>query len=327
MSRVLVLSTDRTALTRTTGELLTAAGEIAKLTGGMVAAAAFGPQAVSLAQALAGRGAEVAYAAAHRWLDGTYPEADLAAFATVSNTAGADYILLPAGTRGRDLAPRLAGREGIGAVTQVTGFAFRDGRLLAERPVYGGKASAAMELPAKAVMTIRARAFAPSSTQGAGCVEPIEVNLPSAAQSVQVIEHIREDGNGADLEEARVVVAGGRGIGAVEGFETLTALARLLGGAVGGSRAATDAGWVPQSRQIGLTGKSIAPELYIAVGISGASQHLAGVSAAQTIVAINIDPAAAIFQAADLGVVADWRPIVTALMAELSAWRQDAHRC
>jgi electron transfer flavoprotein alpha subunit len=327
MATVLALVTDRALPpTRTTAELLAASGEVAMLTGGSVAAATFGTHAPALAEALATCGAEVVYAVDHEWLDGTLPEADLAAFVAVSRASEAQHILLPADATGRNLAPRLAVRERLGIVTEVTGFAHDDGRLMARRPVYGGKAVAVLEVPPRAVVTIRARAFLPTPLRSAGRVEPIAVDCPPEARAVEVVERVREDRGGVDLEEARVVVAGGRGIGGREGFEVLNELARLLGGAVGGSRAATDAGWIPQSRQIGLTGRSIAPELYVAVGISGSSQHLAGVTGAQTIVAINIDPAAPIFKAAHLGVVGDWRPIVTGFIAALSAREQDALR-
>lgn len=322
MTRVLVLATDRTgALTQATRELLGAAAQLARLVDGTVDGAVFGPQAPVLAQALAEAGVEVAYAAAHPWLDGTRPEADLEAFTVAVEEARAAYVLLPADATGRDLAPRLAWRAGMGLVTQVTGFGREPGRLVAMRPVYGGRATAVLELAPRTVATIRARAFPPHSLDGRGTVVRLDYSPSPGTDFVHVVERIREEASGVDLEEARVVVSGGRGMGGPEGFAMLAELARLLGGAVGGSRAATDAGWLPPSRQIGLTGRSIAPELYIAVGISGASQHLAGVKAARTIVAINIDPAAPIFSAADIGVVGDWRPVVGALIAELSGAR------
>ncbi|MDQ7850256.1 MAG: electron transfer flavoprotein subunit alpha/FixB family protein [Armatimonadota bacterium] len=322
--RVLVLVTDRTRLlTRTTRELLGAAAQLVRLGEGRLAAAAFGSQAAALAKALAEAGVEVAYAAAHQWLDGRWPEADLEAFLAAVVAAEATHVIVPADATGRDVAPRLAWRAGMGVVTQVTGFDRVDGQLVATRPVYGGRATAVLALPPRVVATIRERAFPPATLSGRGAVVYLDHSPPPGADSVELVERIREEDGGVDLEEARVVVSGGRGVGGPEGFAMLADLARLLDGAVGGSRAATDAGWLPPSCQIGLTGRSVAPELYIAVGISGASQHLAGVKAARTIVAINIDSTAPIFSAADIGVVGDWRPVVEALIAELRA-RDDA---
>jgi electron transfer flavoprotein alpha subunit len=149
----------------------------------------------------------------------------------------------------------------------------------------------------------------------------VAVPLPSVATvpPTTILERKRDDpGEGSRLETAKIIVAGGRGVGSADGFRTLEKLAATVGGAVGASRVACDLGWVPQSRQIGLSGKTVSPDLYIAVGISGASQHMAGCGKARAILAINTDPDASIFKDATFGVVGDYREIVPALIEQIS---------
>ncbi|HTN27611.1 MAG TPA: electron transfer flavoprotein subunit alpha/FixB family protein, partial [Burkholderiales bacterium] len=150
-------------------------------------------------------------------------------------------------------------------------------------------------------------------------VEVVAVQLPGDATPTRILERKRDDpGEGSRLETAKIIVAGGRGVGGAGGFRTLEKLAATVGGAVGASRVACDLGWVPQSRQIGLSGKTVSPDLYIAVGISGASQHMAGCGKARAILAINTDPEASIFKDATFGIVGDYREIVPALIEQIS---------
>jgi len=232
-------------------------------------------------------------------------------------------ILCPGDEAGRELAPRLAFRLGAGVASEVVRVRWEGGRVLAERPAYGGKAVATVALPGPVgVVQVKDRAFEAASPEPGRTGQVEELPAAAGPERFRVVEEVREEAGGVPLEEAPVVVAGGRGLGGPEPFqEELAELARLLGGAVGASLAAVDAGWVPPALQVGQTGKSVAPELYLAVGISGASQHLAGITGAKHVVAINKDREAPIFRRAELGVVGDWREIVPALIDAVRALR------
>ncbi|GIX49671.1 MAG: hypothetical protein KatS3mg131_3882 [Candidatus Tectimicrobiota bacterium] len=234
-------------------------------------------------------------------------------------------MLLARTALGRELGPRLAARLGVSLLPDCVAVALdADGALLAERPVYGGNVLARLRsttLPHMASLRPKAYAPLPPDPSRQGEVVPFEVDLDAVTPQVTVRQVVRHDTPGVKLEDARVVVAGGRGLGGPEPFRLLEELAGLLGGAVGASRAAVDAGWVPGHWQIGLTGKTVTPELYLAVGISGASQHLAGCAGARVIVAINKDPQAHIFRVARYGIVGDWQEVLPALLAALRARR------
>jgi electron transfer flavoprotein alpha subunit len=243
-------------------------------------------------------------------------------------------ILLSATAMGRDLAPRLAARLGSPLLTDCISLEVTNStpdELEAKRLVYAGRLLATVRstMPRFQVVTLRPNVFPPAQAglQPAPTgVERLEVSsLPTGPFAV-IRDLIYTKGVGArghvppqDITEARVVVAGGRGMRGAENFRLLEELAELLGGAVGASRAAVDAGWRPQEVQVGLTGKVIGPELYIACGLSGSAQHLAGITTAKYIVAINKDPEAPIFRVADLGLVGDLFELVPALIKQLKA--------
>lgn len=237
---------------------------------------------------------------------------------------GQSLILLPGDEAGRELGPRMAYRLGAGLATEAVRVCWEGDRALAERPVYGGKAVATVALGGPVgVIRVKDRAF-DAATPDPSRTGDVEV-IPAAggAARLEVLERVQEEAGGVPLEEAPVVVAGGRGMGGPEPFQReLAELARLLGGAVGASLAAVDAGWVPPSLQVGQTGKSVAPELYLAVGISGASQHLAGITGAKHVVAINKDREAPIFRVAELGVVGDWKEVLPALIDAVRQLRE-----
>ncbi len=183
------------------------------------------------------------------------------------------------------------------------------------RPVYGGSALAEFEIASSpAIVTLRAGAFQPSNDTGSPEVEDFDSGA-TADRSVYVSDTIAEVREGIRLEDADFVVSGGRGLGGPEPFSVLTDLANVLGGAVGASRAACDAGWIDHSYQVGLPGKSVSPDVYIAVGISGASQHMAGCSSSRAIVAINKDGDSNIFKEARFGVVGDWEKVLPSFLA------------
>ena len=247
------------------------------------------------------------------------PETYLAALAQVCGGAGPRAVLLGNDTYSQELAPRLAHRLGGSAAGDCTEVRVAGGALRVGRQVYGGKAQAILELKrAPAVVWLRARSFAPAAPrEAAGEVTHAALDVRADART-RIVERRREAGGESRLEEARVIVSGGRGIGGPEPFETeLRPLAELLGAQLAASRAACDAGWVPPTWQVGQTGKKVTPELYLAVAITGASQHMAGISEAKTIAAINTDPDAPIFKHCRFGIVEDYRKVVPLLREKL----------
>jgi electron transfer flavoprotein alpha subunit len=243
----------------------------------------------------------------------------LEALTQLCRTAAPRVILMARTQTGRDIAPRLAARLGVPLAQDCLEVSIQadSNNLLATRPVYGGNAIAKVlctQIPQFA--TVRPKLYAPAAPEPArrGEIVAVSVALDPALVKTRVVETIKEEATGVRLEEAKIVVAGGRGLGGPEGFQPLGELARALGAGIGASRAAVDSGWVPYNWQIGLTGKTITPDLYITVGISGASQHIAGCSSAKCIVAINKDREANIFRYARYGIVGDWQKILGALI-------------
>jgi electron transfer flavoprotein alpha subunit len=229
-------------------------------------------------------------------------------------------ILLMARTpTGRDVAPRLAARLGVPLAQDCLEVKIDAStrNLLATRPVYGGNAMATVlctESPQFA--TVRPKVYhpLPAEADRQGEVTPVPVPLDASMAKTRVVNTVKEETEGVKLEEARIVVAGGRGLGGPDGFRPLQELANVLGAGIGASRAAVDSGWVPYNWQIGLTGKTITPDVYLTIGISGASQHIAGCSGAKCIVAINKDREANIFRYARYGIVGDWQKIIGAVI-------------
>lgn len=248
------------------------------------------------------------------------------AFTTVVNKvvqeAKPRIVLMGQTAIGRDLAPRLAFRLKTAAIMDCVSLEIDKDtkRLLGTRPVYGGNALAIFSSQSDPqVATVRAKAF-PSAQQDSsrkGEAISIEADLDASSIRTKLLDKIVKEVEGLKLEDAAVVVSGGRGIGSAEGFKSLEELSKLLNGAVGASRPPCDNGWVPEMLQIGITGKIIAPDIYFAVALSGSSQHLSGVSGAKTIVAINKDPEANIFKVADYGIVGDWKKVMPALNSKI----------
>lgn len=304
------------AVSLTSLELTRAAAQLAAEMQGDVAVLALGAGAGAAAAALQGAGAAEVFTCEEASLEIAPGEAGLLALERACGILSPSLVLLPADSLGRDWAPRLAYRLRAGLVSEVTDWSLDEGRLIFERLVFGGKAIAAMTVQGDvAVATVRGGAGRREEppAPGTGEVRDLRFAIPLDLRWPILISRQAEERPGPSLEEARVIVSGGRGLGGAEGFSPLAELAAALGGAVGSSRAAVDEGWAPATWQIGQTGKTVAPDLYIAVGISGASQHLVGCSRAKTIVAINKDPQAPIFDYAQIGVVGDWRQLVPAL--------------
>lgn len=238
-------------------------------------------------------------------------------------------VLVGATPDGRDLAGMLAARLGWGVLANATGLAWADGGPTVEMSVFGGKllTSSAFTV-GHGIVTVRPNTVTALAAAEPGTVEPVAgagagavVGVGPALPLVRVVERVAEAGAAAPIEEAKVIVAGGRGVGGPEGFRIVEELAAELGGVVGATRAAVDAGWIPYARQIGQTGKTVKPGLYVALGISGAIQHKVGMQSAETIVAVNRDPDAPLAEFADLYVVGDLFEVVPAVLAELRARR------
>jgi electron transfer flavoprotein alpha subunit len=228
-------------------------------------------------------------------------------------------VLLGNDTYSQELAPRLAHRLSGSAAGDAVEIRADGGHLSIRRSVYGGKAEAVVALKrVPAVIWLRARAFAPAPPrEGSAAVSVAKVDLKPG--SLQLVERKVAQTGETRLEDAKVIVSGGRGLGGPEPFKDLETVATMLSGQVAASRAACDAGWVPPSFQVGQTGKKVAPGLYLAVAIHGASQHLAGISDAKVIAAINIDPDAPIFKHCTFGIVEDYRKVIPLLQEHLAA--------
>ncbi|MFY9812964.1 MAG: electron transfer flavoprotein subunit alpha/FixB family protein [Dehalococcoidales bacterium] len=231
-------------------------------------------------------------------------------------------ILMGQTTIGRDLAPRAACRLATGAILDCIALEIDAAtkQLLMTKPVYGGNARAIYTMETlPQVATVRSKAMTASVPDNArkGTVIAIDAGLNAADIKTQVLQKVVAETEGIKLEDASIVVSGGRGIGGPEGFKQLEQLAKVLKGAVGATRPPCDAGWMPDTVQIGLTGKIVSPYVYFAVAISGASQHMAGCSGSKNIIAINRDAEAAIFKEARFGVVGDWKKIIPAFEAKV----------
>ena len=235
----------------------------------------------------------------------------------VEIAAGYSHVFGPSSSFGKDLMPRVAALLGVGQVSDLMSV---EGTHTFKRPIYAGNAIITVEAPAdqKVVVTVRTASFEAAATGGSAAIEAVSTSaaLPSHTRFVGV-QSAKSDR--PDLQSAAKVVSGGRALGSKEQFSLVFGLADQMGAAVGASRAAVDAGYAPNELQVGQTGKTIAPELYLAVGISGAIQHLTGIKDAKTIVAINKDPEAPIFEVADIGLVADLFVAVPELQAALKA--------
>ncbi|MEE9286357.1 MAG: electron transfer flavoprotein subunit alpha/FixB family protein [Dehalococcoidia bacterium] len=285
--------------------------------GGEVAAIVIGPGAEGHAKALVESGAQKVYTLESADLADYQPDAYLQVMAKAVETASPKIIVLGQSDIGKDLAPKLAFRLNASLSMDCVTVSLEGGKLVATKPVYGGNAQAMYESDAAThIVTIRAKAIEalePNSSRQ-GSIEALEVSIDESQIKVRVVEVKSEEAEGIRLEDAPVVIAGGRGFGGPEPFEQLEELAKVLGGAVGASRAVCDAGWMDHSIQVGLTGKTVTPDLYIAIAISGASQHMAGCSGSKNIVAINKDKDSNIFKESRFGVVGTWEEVLPAFI-------------
>ncbi|MEA2705379.1 MAG: electron transfer flavoprotein alpha subunit [Gemmatimonadaceae bacterium] len=298
-------------------EAITAARAFAdKSGGGEVHALLLGPLGIAeKASQLGQYGADVVIAVEHAGLTNYSPEVATATVADRIKSGGYRAAIFSTSAQGRDLAPRVAARLGVSVVTDVLSFELEGDTVVVRHPINIGKVIATLAISGSpAVIAMRPNVVAPVKNAKAGRVETTQPAVDPASTRVKVVETRQGGGGKLDLAEAPVVIAGGRGLKAPENFKLVEELASAFGNAaVGATRAVTDDGWRPHSDQIGQTGRLVSPELYIAVGISGAVQHLAGMRTSKTIVAVNKDKDAPIFKVADYGIVGDVFEVIPAL--------------
>ncbi|MBV8516536.1 MAG: electron transfer flavoprotein subunit alpha/FixB family protein [Acidobacteria bacterium] len=245
-------------------------------------------------------------------------ESHTAALAAAVKEANPAILLFGGTSNGRDLAPRVAARLDAGVASDVDRLEWIDGKLRARRPVYSGKAFATVEVSGTpAIATTRPNAFPAEEAGGGAAAEVVNVSFDAGDARVKLVDTHTPEAGEMSLAEADIIVSGGRGLKEATNFSYIRDLAHAIGGAVGASRATVDAGWIDHQHQVGQTGRVVSPNVYIAAGVSGAIQHLAGMSSSKHIVAINKDPEAPIFRVADLGVVGDLFQILPALTEEV----------
>ena len=298
-------------------ELATVASKLAASLGGTVESAVLGSGVAGWADAMAACGVAKVYKVDQPELAQFAPETFATALLEVIRRSDPSVVLFGATGWGKEVSARTAAKLDWGVVTDCIAADFDGGTLMLTRPIYAGKALAHVRAIALPVMvSIRPNIFPPAASNGATApIENVTVQLPEPR--AKVVETVQKEKTKVDLGEASIVVSGGRGVKGPEGFAPINELADTLGAAVGSSRAAVDAGWIDYTHQVGQTGKTVSPKLYIAAGISGAIQHLAGMSSSKVIVAINKDPDAPIFKVADYGIVGDLFDVLPTLNEEL----------
>jgi len=285
---------------------------------GDAAGVVLGEGAAEVAAAAGAFGAAKVYACDAPELATPLPQARVDALATLVEQSSPDAVLFGASVLSADVASGLAARLGAGLNWDLIDLAERDGELVGTRPALGDTVIVEVGWTAGPRLgLIRSGALDPVESGGTAEVETFESSFSDFSTLATLVEQTQEESSGPSIEDAEIIVAGGRGLGSPEGFTMLEELAAALGGAVGATRAVVDAGWYPYSTQVGQTGKTVSPRLYIACGISGAIQHLAGMKDSKVIVAINKDEEAPIFSVADYGLVQDLFTAVPELVAKL----------
>lgn len=306
-------------LRRAALEAVSEAKRLAGTLGAKVAAVVIGPGGNALADELATYGADKVLAFGDQALASYATEPYARALAQAIEAEAASVVLVPFTAMGKDLAPRVAARLGAGLASDCVALSVENGRLVARRPVYAGKAYATVEWTGGVQMaTLRPSVFALASPDGTRKAEVVSATVDTSSRAQ--VTSVRASAAGkVPLGEAQIIVSGGRGLKGPEHFHLVEELAEAMGAACGASRAVVDAGWVDHSMQVGQTGKTVSPQLYVACAISGAIQHLAGMSSSKFIVAINKDPEAPLFKVANYGIVGDVFEVLPRLTAAAKA--------
>lgn len=319
MSTILVIGeTEAGALTAATAELLGAANRLTAALGGDTALALIGADLAAAAEAAGPAGASTVYRAADASLAQYQTDACLPVAQQIVEQDAPQVVLMAQSSMGRDLAPRLATRLGSAAAMDALGLEVEGDRVKVTRSCYGGNARQVVTVKTDPqVITVRAKSQDPLEPDASRSATIVDVTPAGADVRARVTAKDAAESEGVRLEDAEIVVSGGRGLGGPEAFGDLEQLAGVLGAAVGSSRAACDLGWYPPSQQVGLTGTVVSPTLYLAIAISGASQHMAGCGGSKNIVAINKDPDAAIFAFSRFGIVDDYKKVLPALESAL----------
>lgn len=306
-------------------ELLSVGRGLADKQGGKLCGIVIGNNVDSSVKAAASHGADLVYVVEGKEYEHYTTDAYAHALCTLVEKYGPTSILIGATNNGRDLGPRVSCRLKTGLTADCTSLAIDEesGNVAWTRPAFGGNLMATILCPDNRpqIGTVRPGVFKKGDADEGRSAEIVkeDIHVEASAIRTELIEVIKElAGELVDLEGAEIIVSGGRGVGGPDGFKPVKALAEALGGVVGASRAAVDSGWISHSHQVGQTGKTVGPKIYIACGISGAIQHVAGMSSSKTIIAINKDETAPIFNVADYGVVGDLFEILPVLTAEIN---------
>jgi electron transfer flavoprotein alpha subunit len=318
MAGILVFIEQRNGEVRTASlQALSEARRQAAANSWPVAAVLAGDGVAGAAEGLGAYGATTVYLADEPSLGLYSSEGYAEAVVKAAETFSPDAVFFSGTAMGRDLAPRTAARLGVGALADATGLELDGSTFVVRRPVYSGKAFATVDSSgcSPQVISLRPNVFAAEEVGGSAEVTALGGLAPEIRAQMQ--ELVATGGDELDVAEADIIVSGGRGIKGPEHFGLIRELANELGAAVGASRAVVDAGWIPHAHQVGQTGKVVSPSLYVACGISGAIQHLAGMSSSKVIVAINKDPDAPIFKVADYGVVGDLFQVIPPMVEEI----------
>ena len=305
-------------------ELATKSKQLADQLGGSTAAVAFLSGAARTADKLGSYGSAAVFVAENEKL-GAYaiaPQAQVLAELIAEKKPRA--VLFAASSSGKDIAAQVGARLGLGVLTNSVDLLVKDGGLVSVAPAFGGtiEVQSATVGEGTGLICVRPNAFVPEQIGGTAQVVQVDVAVKEESLLAKVVDSVVEAGAQAPLEEAAVIVAGGRGVGGPDGFKVLEDLARELGGVVGASRACVDAGWISYPHQVGQTGKTVKPNLYIACGISGAVQHKVGMQTSKVIVAINKNPESPIFEFCDLGIIGDLFEVVPKLTEEVRKRKQ-----